>query len=71
MSPVFIIHWINYQNNLVQLIDNFQYDEDNNPIIPDNNFVWIDINNVKHIMYDRDGMSPLVYNESNIINYFW
>lgn len=66
-----IIHWINYENNPTQLIDEFQYDNHNKPIIPDDNFLWIDIHNVQHTMYQRDGMPPLVFDKQNTINYVW
>jgi len=71
MSPATtIIHWI-YENEKIQLIDDFQYDIYNNPIIPDDNFLWIDIHNVQHTMPYRDGMPPLISYEENIINYLW
>jgi len=72
MSPITtIIHWIFHKNNPIQLNDEFQYDYHNNPIIPDDNFLWIDINDVQHTMYQRDGMPPLVYYGENTINYLW
>jgi hypothetical protein len=72
MSPInTIIHWINNDNDLIKLVDNFQYDNYSNPIIPNDNFLWIDINNIQHTMFQRDGMPPLIFIEDTNINYIW
>ena len=62
-----IIHWIN--DNI--LVDDFEYDLDGYPIIPDSNFKWIDEYGIEHIMFPRDELPPLFEIKENIIHYFW
>jgi hypothetical protein len=59
--------WIN--ENYIELIDNFTY-VNNKPLIPDDNFIYIDIYGNQYIN-QRDGLPPLENTNNNIINYYW
>jgi hypothetical protein len=69
-----IIHWIFNDNSPnIMLVDNFQYDNNNDQVVvPDANFSWVDIYGLTHNMESRDGMPPLVnVDENGVINYYW
>ncbi len=38
----------------------FTYDNYGRPIVPEQNFIWIDTNGVIHQINDREGMPPLL-----------
>ena len=65
------IHWIFDDKLIIELIDDFIYDHENKPIVPNDNFKWIDIYGIEHIMEPRDGLPPLVKIINNTINYYW
>lgn len=65
-----IKHWINKDNTYIELVDDFEY-YNSQVIVPDDNFVWVDIYGLNHNMEQRDGMPPLIACNNNIINYYW
>ena len=65
-------HWVIHDNSTSILVDDFQYDNNNQVIIPDNNYSWVDIYGITHQMEPRDGMPPLINIDANgVTNYYW
>ena len=67
-----VIHCIEIsRNNIIQLVDNFNY-ENGDPIVPDDNYDWKDIHGLTHYMEYRNGMPPIFsISDDNIITYYW
>jgi len=72
MSPL-IINLLNLPNNCyVVLVNNFSYDDENEPIIPNNNHIWVDIDGNYYQMEPRDGLPPLfTINNNGSKVYIW
>ena len=65
------IHHITHDNMYIMIIDNFQYNNNNEIIVPNNDFIVYDINNNSYNIEDRDGMPPLLEIIDGINNYYW
>ncbi len=73
MSPS-IIHLLTLSNDrYVVLVNNFNYDVNHEPIIPnDDQHIWIDIDGNHHHMEHRDGLPPLfTINNNGSKVYIW
>jgi hypothetical protein len=66
-----VIHFIEKDNNnYIQLVDNFIY-QNGDPIVPSNDYDWKDIYGISHIMENRNNMPPTYTINNNIITYWW
>ncbi len=66
-----IKHWIIENDLEYQLIDDFEYDQDYKPIIPNELFAWIDIYGQQHMIERPFDLPPLYFIDNYIINYYW
>jgi hypothetical protein len=66
------VHWIcDNSDKHIKLVDNFQYDNDGYPIVPNNDFIWIDIEGNVYNMHNRENMPPMLIEEDDVRNYYW
>jgi hypothetical protein len=72
MSPS-IIHLLTLSNDrYVVLVNNFNYDDNYEPITPRDDHVWIDIDGNYHHMEPRDSLPPLfTINNNGSRVYIW
>ena len=66
-----IVHWVETNGVNYELVDDFKYDTHGHPIVPNNDFAWVDIHGIQHHMRPRDTLPPLVFLENGITNYYW
>jgi len=65
-------HFLNVGNgNYIQLVDNFDYTENMEPIIPSDQHVWIDINGNHYNVVPRNDMPSLFEIDRGVCIYYW
>jgi len=72
MSPL-IIHLLSISNDrYIVLINNFRYDNEGEPLTPNIDHNWIDIDGNHHQIDPRDGLPPLfTINNNGSRVYIW
>ena len=72
MSPS-IIHLLTLSNErYIVLVNNFNYDDQGEPVTPNDNHIWVDIDGNHHQMNPRDGLPPLfTINNNGSRVYIW
>ena len=63
-----IFHWLCVGDDNIQLVDDFKYDNIG-PILPDENFAWVDIYGIQHDM--KREVPPLMSVDGDNIHYYW
>ena len=66
-----IVHWFEVNGINHELIDDFEYDNHGQPIVPNNNFALVDVHGIQHHIRHRDNLPPLISVENGITNYYW